>query len=231
MTADNTTIRTETNQAWNWFYHNHLAYLQAMVFLHQAISHIKSEKEIKDDLEKLSKSTEGLGMKPMDYFEANLFYSQVSGLELFFQRVIRCVIAAYPHKIGSVQFKLAQVVEAPSIDVLVDQAAEEYLNKLMYKKPADYLSEVCSLLSIEEDSLKRMWPGFVEAKARRDVGIHNNWICNDVYIRKVNEVGLQPTVKPGESLVPNTTDYIFKATNNLNNIAQEVHNAVVEKYV
>jgi len=231
MTTDHKTIRDEVSAAWDWFHHNHAAYLQALVFVLSSISNAENDEVLKEKFAKLEKFTKGVSMSPQDYYRANLFYSQVSGLELFFQRVIRSLIAAYPAKIGSVQFRLAQIIEAPTLDSLIDQAADEYLNKLMYKKPAEYMGEVCSLLAIDENRLAGFWSAFVEAKARRDVGIHNNWICNDVYLRKIREVGLTPTVELGESLVPSTNDYMFNATDSLRAIAQEIYVAILEKYV
>lgn len=43
-------------------------------------------------------------------------------------------------------------------------------------------------MSIELGILDRIWPIYIEMKARRDLGVHNGWIKNRVYEKKVSEV-------------------------------------------
>src|SRR5438046_1318344 len=90
---------------------------------------------------------------PYDYLVARLFIGQISAFELFLQETVAEVIAKYPKKVGGAQFTLSDILDASSTAALVARAAEELLNRLMYKKPLEYLSDICSLLSIEEAPL------------------------------------------------------------------------------
>jgi hypothetical protein len=167
---------------------------------------------------------------PQHRFQALLFVSLISALELFFQEIITVIITAYPKKIGSAQFRLSEILDAGSTDELVSHAAEEYTMKLMYKKPFEYLDEISNILSIDSSAVRPFWPAFIEAKARRDLGIHNGWRCNSTYIRKLLEAGISSSLQIGEDAFPSDSDYMNDVANALNNISRAITTALVEKY-
>jgi len=115
---------------------------------------------------------------PTRYFTERSFIALVAAFELYLQDLITYIVLVNPKKVGSVDFKLSEILDASSQVELVRRSIDATLNKLMYKKPMEYLSEAASLLSIDEVPLKEKWPVFVEAKARRDLGVHNGWRCN-----------------------------------------------------
>src|SRR4030043_1401636 len=142
-------------------------------------------KTIQASFVRLSHLLRNHGMETSEYFRSILFVDLISSTEVFFADLIRAVVAEYPHKIGRIQFELKDVLEASSPSELVLRAAEEFIHKLMYEKPEDYLEKMCNTLSIEVDQIKPYWSKYIEAKARRDLGVHNNWKCNKTYLRKV----------------------------------------------
>ena len=75
-----------------------------------------------------------------------------------------------------------------------------------------------------------LWPQFVEIKARRDIGIHNNWVCNQTYLRKVAEAGLQTSVEAGQSLIPGYVEYLSGAINVLHEIGRTIRTEVQQRY-
>jgi hypothetical protein len=178
----------------------------------------------------LDRFASNMDMTATEYIECHLFFTQISGLEFFFQSCLAAVLRAYPKKLGSAQFTLSQILEADSKDALIDQATEVFLNKLMYKKPSEYLDEICNTLSIESVGIRPFWSDFVEAKARRDVGIHNNWKCNETYLRKVSEVGLTLPFELGDSLVPKDGSYFTKTTESLGQIGRQMVEAIRKTY-
>ena len=101
----------------------------------------------------------------------------------------------------------------------------------MYEKPLDYLNRIASLLSIDQKQLEHLWPIFIEAKARRDVGVHNGWICNAIYLRKTKEAGIKATSKLGDSLLPCDDEYINSVASALDKLADLIADQVSSKHL
>jgi hypothetical protein len=167
---------------------------------------------------------------PYLFFVERSFVSLISAFELFLQDVMSIVILINPKKVGQVEFKLSEILDASGTNELVRRGIDATLNKLMYKKPKEYLAEVASLLSIDLAPLEEKWPTFVEAKARRDLGVHNGWKCNQIYIRKVSEVGLPSTYVDGQSAFPVEREYLNGVGGALMELAELVATAVLEKH-
>lgn len=147
------------------------------------------------------------GLSPFQYFESKMFVGLISAFELFMQDLIVAVVSFHPKKVGMVKFELNDILASQDNAELVVRAIEEILIKIMYKKPADYLEEVSQLLSIEREPLLSSWSQFVEAKARRDLGVHNNWKCNASYLRKIEKSISSKELMVGESMLP-TDSYL-----------------------
>jgi hypothetical protein len=170
-------------------------------------------------------------MNAREYFRAVLFIDLISEIEIFFANIVKATIVKNPKKLGGAQFKLSDILDASSTDELITRAADEYIYKLMYKKPGEYLDEICNTLSIERTTISAYWPTYIEAKARRDLGVHNNWICNATYRRKLQEAGVQTTTSVGESLIPSDRDYAAAVSTAVASLAYELGKAVIDKHV
>ena len=181
------------------------AYIVVLMAMKRAL---KGDDELKKNLESLKENLGPTEMEVEHYFLSILFVDLISEIEIFFSYVIKAVIGKHPKKIGSMSFKLNEIIDAESIEDLTEQAADEYLNKLMYKKPMEYLASICELLSIDKDTLTESWKVYVEAKARRDLGVHNRWACNSTYLRKLEDAGIQTTAVIGKSMFPKYDDYV-----------------------
>jgi hypothetical protein len=99
----------------------------------------------------------------------------------------------------------------------------------MYEKPNQYLNKICDLLSIDSEELKEHWPTYIEAKARRDLGVHNSWLCNSVYMRKISEAGLDNKYKEGEELFPSDREYCKNVVLSIFTISNIIMRLVLEK--
>ena len=88
------------------------------------------------------------------------------------------------------------------------------------------------MLSIEVAPLQPLWPVFVQAKARRNLGVHNRWICNSTYVRKVKEAELTPEFKEGESTFPpaKSDPYFRKVRDAIAELSSLMAIAVLEKH-
>lgn len=84
------------------------------------------------------------------YFTARLFISHISAFKIFLQKIVALVIQKHPKKVGSIEFRLSDILDASSNAELVQRATDEFLNRIMYKKPHEYLSDLCGLLSINK---------------------------------------------------------------------------------
>lgn len=126
----------------------------------------------------------------------------ISEVESYFQDLVAIVLKKHPKKIGNSTLDLNALQKFDSISDAVAYAARDYAANLMFESPKAYKKKILSILSAPDDLLERHWATFIEAKARRDIGVHNEWIVNDVYNSKVREVGLSP--KPIGPLVVDT---------------------------
>ena len=169
--------------------------------------------------------------EPSHYFHGMLLIKYVSCLEYFFVELMKLILTKYPHKVGKVEFALSDILDMTN-DELVILASERYINKIMYKKPQDYLNELCTTLSISKEELVSPWSGYIEAKARRDLGIHNDWKVNETYLKKNKEAGNDNIDKNiGELAFPdrNYINSVFNLSKELiNNIVTQVEAKYVE---
>ena len=136
------------------------------------------------------------GYKAVGFMDGLTLIMTISELELFFQEVVIASLVAHPQKMTKTSIEIKQLINYSSIDDALRATAEGFANGLMFKKPNDYKKSLLSIISADEKLLDDFWPTFVEAKARRDIGVHNDWEVNDIYINKVKEVGLTPTTEP-----------------------------------
>lgn len=83
------------------------------------------------------------------------------------------------------------ILKAPDKATLIDAAVERKVFGLFYKKPADWFKFIDDKLKLgrpEPDEVSR----FAEAKATRDVLVHNQGVANDVYVAKAGPLARHP---------------------------------------
>lgn len=191
---------------------------------------VRGNEPVKRAHDELVASLKPVNVVPENYFKSRLFISLVASFELFLQEIMAAVIVRHPKKVGNVQFKLSEILDSEDRNELVQRAIEEMQNKLMYKKPLEYLSDVADLLSINKSIMSTSWPIFVEAKARRDLGVHNNWLCNQTYMRKLTEAKITTTFSLGDSTLPSDDQYVKSVADTLHSLAQTMTLEIIKKY-
>lgn len=151
---------------------------------------------LRDAAEAIPNSFEGLdsdpGVKVQDrrlqpYVRSQLFIALVSEIEDFLKTVVTRVLIAYPDKVGQETVRIDELARL-GYDGAIRYAAEKQLNEFFYLTPKKYGEKICGFLSMSYEVFKTTWIPFVEMKARRDVGVHNGWRKNDIYVRRVTEV-------------------------------------------
>ncbi|MDR5887412.1 hypothetical protein [Vreelandella janggokensis] len=164
------------------------------------------------------------------YFAGQLLINLISEVEHFFGSAISAALRLHPNKMGKQSFQLSEIISAGSTDELIDHAANIFLNKLMYEKPLDYAKKFSDILSIDYDSLVDLWIPFVELKARRDIGIHNNWVVNDIYNRKLFEAKIKCNESVGSRLRPDFS-YLTKADHICLDLVEGIIELLSEKWM
>jgi hypothetical protein len=167
---------------------------------------------------------------PSEYFLERSFILLVAAFEQFLQEVTHNIVFANPKKVGQIEFKLSEILEAESNDELIRRSIETIMNRLMYKKPIEYLENIAELLSIDHKPLTANWAVFIEAKARRDLGVHNGWKCNSIYLRKVSDAGLVSVHSIGTRLVLSEPGYLDSQIDNFLSLSQCLLLSVAEKH-
>lgn len=204
------------------------AIYQALIFLLKAETVAKSAPELKSEIDKFEKYLKPHSLDYKGYFYGLLLFALVSEFEIYLIDIVKALVRQYPKKIGDIQFKLSDILDSTS-DELITVAAEDYLNRLMYKKPSQYLSDLASLLAIDASPLSKHWPKFIEAKARRDLGIHNGWKINDIYSRKLTEVGLVPSPREKSLMLPDI-QYLIDVIHACDAIVKIIQQQLKTKY-
>lgn len=165
-----------------------------------------------------------------NYFTSRLFITYIAGFEIFLQETVAMVIKKNPKRIGSIKFSMTDILDSVNTDQLIERAIQEYLNTLMYKRPSEYLSEICDVLGINKATVECNWEIFIEAKARRDLGVHNAWKCNDIYIRKIKDSGKNSSLTLGENAVPQDDDYLKSVVKAIYSLSQDISREVYKKH-
>jgi hypothetical protein len=177
-----------------------------------------------------SKHTKRLGLTYETFFASHLTINLVSEVEHFFASAVSAALRMYPEKMGAHTFKLIEIISATSRDELVDRAARAVLNDMMYEKPHDYIKRLGEVLSIDVKGLETSWPDFVELKARRDLGVHNNWIVNEIYLRKLREAKIDNSHRIGEQVIPDF-GYMSQAMDACHQLIETMANLLGEKWI
>jgi hypothetical protein len=111
--------------------------------------------------------------------------------------LIRMVINQHPKKLGEKQqVSLKLVLESKSIDEIRTRAIDELINSVSYKTPREFAEVFASFTGVKLLEC----PSFhiyIEAKATRDILIHNRGVANDTYLRKA---GSHARGHPGQAL-------------------------------
>lgn len=125
------------------------------------------------------------------FLRAQLFVGLVAEVEGLFAELLREVLCSFPGKIGKPPDGRGVAASATRAE-LVEELADEEINQALYAKPADYRLTLEKHLGLDRALLEPHWDILVEAKARRDLGVHNAWTWNRVYGRKAGSKGHHP---------------------------------------
>lgn len=202
-----------------------------IILMSVSVESYKGNKTLQELIDKIENDdfTKSLNISFESYFSSLLLVNIVSEVEYYISNVVGTVLRLYPEKMSSHTFKLADVLRASTKDELIERAANIVMNNIMYQKPSEYLNDICELLSIDAKKIESDWSIYVEIKARRDLGVHNNWIVNEIYSRKVSEIGLPNVSKVGDRLIADF-DYLQKSSTTCYELVKKMNKLLIEKW-
>ncbi len=111
------------------------------------------------------------------------FQQFVSIFETYLIDLIRLWLTAHPESLGGRKVDFKTVLEAADKDAITAAVVGRELNELAYEKPAGwfaYLDQRAALGCPSADQVERI----AEAKATRDVLVHNRGMANRTYLVK-----------------------------------------------
>lgn len=161
----------------------------------------------------------------LEQFYSSLFlYNLVQNTETILVDFLKIILINYPGKIGDYAISIKNLVNHSKEEV-IENVINEYLNKLMYESPKEYFNKIFDIFSInpiDNETIQK----FIEIKARRDIGIHNNWLTNSVYLKKTDRLFFK---KENVLAIPDEK-YLEYAYDIMNTLISYIHDELIKKY-
>ena len=112
------------------------------------------------------------------------FLHCVSIFEWYLFDLLEALLKLRPEHIGSKkQLELSIVFDSADKSEIIEKIIDAELNKLKYQNVIEwmvYLNKIVKIKYPSDSDIKKL----AEIKASRDIIVHNNYIVNDVYLRK-----------------------------------------------
>lgn len=115
------------------------------------------------------------------------FQQFISIFENFFLDLLRLWLIAYPQSLSGKKVDFQAVLDAPDKDAITLLVVNKELNEILYDRPANwfkYLEDKAKLGCPAPDEIDRI----AEAKAARDVLVHNRGVANRIYESKAGKL-------------------------------------------
>jgi hypothetical protein len=114
------------------------------------------------------------------------FSNFISIFESYFFDLLRLWLRAYPQSLGNKDVKFQAILDAPDKDAVTSQVVAEEVVRILYRRPADwfaYLEDRAKLGRPTAEEVERL----AEAKASRDVLVHERGVANATYESKAGK--------------------------------------------
>jgi hypothetical protein len=115
------------------------------------------------------------------------FQQFIAVFENFLFDFLRLWLTAYPKSLGAKTVEFRRILDAPDKEAITLQVVNHELNEVMYERPAEwfaYLEAKAKLGCPSADLIER----FAEAKASRDILVHNRGVVNAAYRTKAGRL-------------------------------------------
>lgn len=158
---------------------------------------------------------------------SHYFITLIAEFEGFLVDILRTIVKRFPAKVGNMSIKVSEIAICGSLDEVIAIGIDRFINDLTFKRPKEYIETLQEIFSLNKDDFKDLWPELIERKARRDLGVHNDWRKNEIYIRKIKEVGIRPT--DDDFLAPDN-EYFVESVDIVRNILNKIAIHCADKF-
>lgn len=152
------------------------------------------------------------------------FQQFISIFENFYFDLLRLWLTAYPQSMGRKTLDFKTILEMPDKEAMIGAVVRDELNRVQYERPArwfSYLEDLAKLGCPAPDEIGQL----AEAKASRDVLVHNKRIANKIYEAKAGKIA---RFHEGERLrIPD--DYHGRTWDLLRKLVADLTNAAITK--
>jgi hypothetical protein len=169
-----------------------------------------------------------LAAKAVGYVEEQLpeatFQQFIVIFEFFFFDFLRLWLLAYPRSLMGKKVDFKVVLDAPDKDAITLEVVNKELNEVLYERPTGwfaYLNEKVKLGCPTEDEVERI----AEAKASRDVLVHNRGIAGKSYVSKAGNLA---RYQEGER-IEISEDYHRETWELLRKVVADISDAAIAK--
>jgi hypothetical protein len=169
-----------------------------------------------------------LASRAREYIKRQLpeatFQQFISIFEAFLLDFMRLWLLFHPESLGKKQVDFKTVLDSPDKDAITRSVVERELNEIAYRSPAswfEYLDEKVKLGVPPKDEIEK----FAEAKASRDVLVHNRGVANKIYESKAGDLARH---KAGEQ-IDISGDYHKDVWQLLHKMVADISDAAVAK--
>jgi hypothetical protein len=122
----------------------------------------------------------------MTFFNCSTLYNIVQNTEWAIVELLKIILTEYPCKLPESNISFKSLLKT-SKNEIINKAIEEYIIKILYKRPEEYINIVIQILSLDSINIDVVTK-YSEMKARRDLGMHNNWLTNELYLEKSHKI-------------------------------------------
>ena len=134
---------------------------------------------------------QALAARAVEYIAKQLvettFQQFLSIFESFFFDLLRLWLLAYPQSLSRKPVDFKTILDAPDKDAIILLVVNKELNEILYERPTRwfaYLEERAKLGCPTGNEIER----FAEAKASRDVLVHNRGVVSKAYVSKAGRL-------------------------------------------
>ncbi|EGR0935583.1 hypothetical protein EIB86_23820 [Vibrio parahaemolyticus] len=173
----------------------------------EAISKLKLAKEYNKKTSEVLKQDK----KFLEFHSANYLIGLLSIMEAYQSDTLFEFLVCYPGHSNEKSLTFDTVAKYGSIAELAKSGAQKKLNELSYKKFSEFNEGLSSILSFKNKIDGNLLDIISEIKATRDIYVHANGVCNEIYIQKSGSLA---RASIGDKLEINV-DYIESVEKNI----------------
>lgn len=160
-----------------------------------------------------------------EFHSANYLIGLLSIMEAYISDTLFEFLVCYPGHTNEKNLNFDAVAKSGSIAELAKSGAQKKINELSYKKFSEYHEGFASILGFKNSIDSNLLNSIAEIKATRDIYVHANGVCNEIYLQKSGSLARSSAGKR----LPIDSTYIKSAEIYIENYLSSVYTEIPEK--